>query len=159
MKRANSDHALAIVKAGISCVPVVGGAIASLVSDYVPTATQRSIERATDILRERIENLGDRIDVENVKKDEFSELFKSCYLLIVRTHKEEKLRAASSLLVTLLLKEGDRAKLSYRELNALHLVHLLGAPTVRTPDYGNYPIEFTELGARFVVHILEGAED
>jgi hypothetical protein len=217
MKKTNPDHALSVIKAGISLVPIVGGAISSLIGDYVPAATQRSIEKSLEILSESLKELDDRIDVENVDKDEFSELFKASYLTIVRTHKEEKLSAATSLVVNILLKEGDPDKLSYRELdhyarcidnlsigaievlckiydmsgrpdfkgrgstqyrfdinklcketslspeltmgllgelNSLHLVHLPGSPGVRTPDYGNYPVEFTELGARFIVHIL-----
>ena len=136
----------------------------------------------------------------------------------MRTHKEDRLRAATSLITNLLLKDGDPDKLEYRELdhysrcidslssgaievlckvyemsgkpdfkgrgstqyrfdlnvlctktglspdlamgllgelNSLHLVHLLGSPGVRTPNYSNYPVEFTELGARFIVHLLQ----
>lgn len=226
MKKSVSDHALAIVKAGISVVPICGGPLASLIGDYVPTATQRSIERAMELLGERLASLGDRLDIESVKKDEFSELFKSCYLSIVRTHQEEKLRAATSLIANMLLKNGDPDKLSYRELdhyarcvdslsigaidvlaktysmldrkrsqtgrpnvrwdqliqerfsvqilsrqtgfspdlvmgllselNALYLVHLLDRPGERTPDFG---VQLTDLGVKFVVHLLQaGAE-
>ena len=42
-----TEHALALIKAGISTVPIVGGAIGSLIGDYVPTATQKSIDQAT----------------------------------------------------------------------------------------------------------------
>ncbi len=40
------------------------------------------------------------------------------------------------------------------ELGAMNLFHLLGSPSVRTADYGNYPIEVTPLGFRFVEHVL-----
>ena len=112
-----SEQTLTIIKAGISLVPGVGGAIASLIGDYVPTATQKSIEMAFGLLEERLTDLEGRIDVDNVNKDEFAELFKSCYLSIVRTHQKEKLNAAVSLIVNILLKEGDQDKLSYRELD------------------------------------------
>lgn len=215
-----SEHVLAIVKAGVSTVPCVGGAIASLIGDYIPTATQKSIETATNLLSERLTELEDRIDIDSVNKDEFAELFKSSYLSIVRTHQKDKLNAAVSLIANILLKDGDQDKLSYRELdhyarcidnlsigaievlgeiyrtvargyiegnhssrfrridfgelrrrmknvdpallmglleelNSVHLVHLTGAPSVRTADYGNYPIEFTHLGARFFLHLLK----
>src|SRR5690606_10209780 len=58
-----------------------------------------------------------------VNKDEFSDLFKSCYLVVVRTTQEEKLRAAASILANLLLKQGDPEKLSYTELD--HFVRCL----------------------------------
>lgn len=220
-----SEHALALIKAGISAVPYIGGPIASLIGDYVPTATQRSIETAITLLQEQLEALKDRIDPNSVNKDEFSELFKSCYLIIVRTHQKTKLRAVTALILNLLLKDGDTDKLSYTELdhfvrcvdnlssgaievlthsykmagrpgrpeapgvgsenyrfdfqslhnrmpdtmepllmglvselNSMNLVHIVGTPGVRTPDYGNYPIELTPLGTRFVVHILKISE-
>ena len=117
MKKSKSEHALALVKAGLSGIPVVGGSIASLVGDYVPTATQKSQDRASELLRSRLEELDDRIDLEAVDRQEFAELFKSCYLSIVRSHREEKLRAATAILANLLLREGDPDKCSYTELD------------------------------------------
>lgn len=112
-----SEHVLAAFKSGVSIIPCIGGAIASLIGDYIPTATQKTIQETIDLLGQQIEKIEDRIDVDNVNKDEFSELFKSCYLLIVRTHKKEKLKAIVSLITNILLKEGDQDKLSYRELD------------------------------------------
>ncbi|WP_156831284.1 hypothetical protein [Arhodomonas aquaeolei] len=112
-----SEHALSLIKAGIAGVPVVGGPIASLIGDYVPTATQRSIDRAIELLSERLRKLEGRLDVEAVDKDEFAELFKSSYLSIVRSHNESKLRGATAILANLLLEEGDAEKLTYTELD------------------------------------------
>ena len=71
-----SDHALIAIKASLNLIPSVGGAIASLIGDYVPLSTQRSIEVTTDLLREKLTALEGRLDTEIVDKDEFSELFK-----------------------------------------------------------------------------------
>lgn len=218
MTYTKSDHALIAIKAVLNAVPGVGGSIASLIGDYIPLSTQRSVEIATQLLEERLENLENRIDVDAVNKDEFSELFKSCYLAIVRTTQESKLRAAAALLANLLLQPGDPDKLPYTELDhfvrcvdslsigAIHVVgvayelfknrgsrnvdayglrfdfeglqtrmdsmepsllmglvgelhtmnllHLPGIPDVRVQDYGNYAIELTPLGARFVERSL-----
>jgi hypothetical protein len=219
------------MKAALNVVPIVGGALASLIGDYVPLSSQRSIEKATLFLGERLQRLEGRVDVDAVNKDEFSDLFKSSYLAIVRTTNEEKLRAASAILSNLLLRHGDSDKLPYTELdhfvrcldqlsigaitvlgrvydlgkknappnypagdirrslealrsvqgirldfrivhaavpdmdpslvmgllselNAANLVHLPGVPAIRTPDFGNYPIELTALGIRFVERVL-----
>lgn len=112
-----SDHALSVIKAAIAAVPMVGGPIASLIGDYVPTATQRSIERAFEFLSARLTELEGRLDVAAVDKDEFAELFKSSYLSIIRSHNDGKLKAATAILANLLLKEGDPDKLSYTELD------------------------------------------
>lgn len=233
MTYTKADHALIVIKAGLNAIPVVGGVLASLIGDYVPLSTQRSIEKATLYLGEHLDKLSDRVDLEVVNKDEFADLFKSSYIAIVRTTNEDKLRAASAILVNLLLKPGDSDKLPYTELdhfvrcldqlsvgaltvlgvvydmgrksvppsyaegdirrslealrsvqgirldfrvvhcemramdpsllmgllselNAANLIHLPGVPAVRTPDFGNYPVELTALGIRFVERVLKG---
>jgi hypothetical protein len=111
------DHILAVCKAGISAVPVVGGTIASLIGDYIPTATENTIGESVNILSKRIEKLGNRIDAKCVNKDEFSELFKSCYLIIIRTHQQKKIQGAVELICNILLKKGDADKLIYTEID------------------------------------------
>lgn len=123
MEKKPSDHALAIVKAGISAVPIVGGSIASLIGDYIPSSTQRSIEQAIDDLTQQLSELQARIDPETMNHEEFAELFKSCYLVLVRTHQTKTRRGAVRLIVNALLRPGDRAKLSYTELD--HFVRCL----------------------------------
>ncbi len=78
------DHALAVIKAALNLIPSVGGALASLIGDYVPTSTQRSIDKTMTLLGEKLTSLEGRIDVDAVNKEDFSELFKSCYLVVVR---------------------------------------------------------------------------
>ena len=214
-----SDHALVVIKAGLNLVPSIGGAIASLIGDYMPLSTQRSIEKTTELLREKLTMLEGRLDVNIVDKDEFSELFKSCYLVIVRTTQEAKVRAAAALLANLLLKPGDPDKVSYAELdhlvrcldslsvgaimalgaanrlvvdqkvsadgegnyninfeylhakfatmesfllmgligelNAFNLLRIVGRPAIVTTRYGNYPLQLTPLGQRFVERFIE----
>jgi len=117
VKKTKSDHALAFFRAGISSVPVVGGPIASLIGDYVPFTTERSREKTLELLKRKLKHLEDRIDPGAVNKDEFAELFKTSYLIIIRTHQEKKLNAAAALIANILLKEGDPEKLSYTELD------------------------------------------
>ena len=115
--KTKSDHVMAIIKAGVSAIPCIGGSIASLIGDYVPSATQRSIETAIEMLKQKLKQLADRIDADAVNKEEFAELFKSCYLSIVRTQQKRKLNAAANLLANILLRDGDPDKLPYTELD------------------------------------------
>jgi hypothetical protein len=124
-QRSAGDHALAVIKAGLNAVPVVGGSIASLIADYVPSSTQRNTEKTIELLAQKLISLEGRIDVEAIDKEDFAELFKSCYLVIIRSHREEKLRAAAALLANLLLRPGDPGKVPYEELD--HLVRCLDA--------------------------------
>jgi hypothetical protein len=211
------DHALALMKAAINLVPF-GGAVASLIGDYIPSYREKTTEKAMGFLNEQLTLLEDRIDVEAVNKDEFSELFNSCYMIIVRTHHEEKLRAAAALLANLLLRQSDPSKVPYEELD--HLVRCLDAlsigaiavlgatrqlatsqpasptmrvriefsqlhqqkfsqmdasllmslvselnalnlltldiPPIKISEYGNYALELSPIGKRFVEQFIEG---
>lgn len=211
------DHALAVIKAAINLVPF-GGALASLIGDYMPTYRERTTEKSLMFLNDQLRLLEGRIDIEAVNKDEFSELFNSCYLIIARTHHEEKLRAAAALLANLLLRPGDPAKVPYEELdhlvrcldalsigaiavlgatrqlttshpssqtmririefsqlrqqkfpqmeasllmslvselNALNLL-ILDIPPIKISEYGNYALELSPIGKRFVEQFIEG---
>jgi hypothetical protein len=123
VSKRKADKTLSIIKAGISGIPYIGGPLASLIGDAISAPTEESIRRAIELLRNKLRDMKDRIDIDAVKRDEFAELFKSCYLTIVRTHQKEKLNAATSLIANILLKEGDPEKLSYTELD--HFVRCL----------------------------------
>ncbi len=217
-----TDHALAILKAGLNAVPIVGGSIASLIGDYIPSSTQRALQAAVEELKERLAKLENRIDAESVDREQFAELFKSSYLILVRTHDPRRRHAVVALITNALLRDGDSEKLPFTELdhfvrcleilstgaldvvkqavsmarerrsshldkrsfrfsfgdletrfsdtdehlllglvgelNAVNLIHQLAIPTVRHEAnlYGNYPLELTPLGARFVERLVEG---
>ncbi len=209
--------ALSSIKAALSGVPVLGGPLASLLGDALQAHTDRAQSRALELLGARLDGLQERVDLGAVDRDELAELFKSCYLVIVRTHHEVKLRAATSLLANLLLRVDDPERLSYTELDhfarcidglsigaiealgrafdmarsqvrsphngpfrfnfedltrgmpdqspdllmglvgelsTMNLLHLAGVPSVRTTEYGNYPLELTPLGIRFVTRLV-----
>ena len=218
----NRNHLVSLIKAGLSATGPVGGMIASLIGDSISSHTQRSIEKALAELDEQLATLDERIDIENINRDEFAELFKSTYLVIVRSHQEEKIKAAVALLTNIMLNKGDEDKLGYTqldhfcrcldtlsigaiqalgkifeictthvtggilgrtfnhnfhqlqvrspeiepwllmgfvaELNGLNLVHIPGAPSIRTEDYSNYNIELTQLGISFVLYLLKWPE-
>lgn len=117
MNKSKSEQLLPIIKAGISAIPVIGGPIVSLISDYVPSSTQRSVQTSMDYLKEKLDYLKDRIDVTTINQNEFSELFKNTYMTIVRTHQDIKLRSAAKLITNILLKKDDPEKLSFNELD------------------------------------------
>ncbi len=222
-KQDGPKTALSILKAGLAGVRVVGGPLASLIDDCIQSATQESIELTVRILKKRLDRYHKRLDVSKVDRIEFAELFKSCYLVIVRSHKKARLEAAANLLVHVLLKSGDKDELLFSELDffvrvldsislgaieilaliydiqtgpgnrdvfadntrlkfgrlhakysgkdahllmglvgeldAYNLVHLPGGPAAREPDYANYTIELTPLGARFVVQVIRWGAD
>lgn len=215
------DLALSAVKAALSATTPLGAVVASLISDAVQAHTDKAIKRAIELLRDQIDRLQDRIDLDAVNRDELAEVSKACYFIILRTTREEKLRAATSLIANTLLREGDPDRLDYDELdhfircidslsagaisvlgqvydmalaqkqdpragefrfnfselhsrmpetsaellmgligelNAMNLVHLPGAPSVRGVGYANYRLELTLLGTAFVDRLLRFGE-
>jgi len=41
------------------------------------------------------------------------------------------------------------------ECNSLNLLHISGIPQIPTNEYGNYPIELTKFGQRFIKHMID----
>ncbi len=60
MGKSKTDHAVALIKAGLSASPVFGGSIASLISDYLPLAIERSVGRAIEQFGYRLNELASR---------------------------------------------------------------------------------------------------
>ena len=128
MARSTADHVLAVTKAALNFVPLVGGSVASLISDYVPTSTQRSLEQAARMLSEKIHDLEQRIDIEAVNKEDFAELFNGLLRVSGRTNREHKLRTAANLTANVLLRDADKAKSPFNELD--HLMHCVDALSI-----------------------------
>jgi hypothetical protein len=120
------DHALAIIKAGLNLDPFgVGGAISSLIGDYVPTSRQRSLEEAVRNFSEKVADIANRIKPDAINKEEFAELYGQFEALAQKTNREEKLRAAANILANSLLPAGDQHRSPFDELD--HLMHCVDA--------------------------------
>ena len=121
MSQFKRDHALAAFKATVNLVPLVGGSVASLIDDYVPTSKQKAIDQGWQLFSARIESLETRINSESANKEDFAELFQRFEDVISRTNRREKLEAAANILTNVLLKPNDPAKSPFEELD--HLMH------------------------------------
>jgi hypothetical protein len=119
------DFALIPLKAALNMVPVVGGSLASIIDDCMARFQQEAMKKAAEFLKQKVEELGNRIDTEAVNKDDFAELFGKYTVLAATTGREEKLRAASNILANALLPPGDPNKSPFDELD--HLMHCVGA--------------------------------
>jgi hypothetical protein len=125
-----TDHALAVVKAALNLDQVtgVGGALASLIDDYVPTARERQREEAMKRLVEKVDEVKARIKIETVNKAEFAELYNQFEDIARKTNREEKLTAAANIVANALLGPDDAAKSSFDELD--HFMHCVDALSV-----------------------------
>lgn len=111
-----TDHILAIAKASFSAIPFIGGSIASLVGDYIQSSSQKNEKKLIEILTFKISQLENRIVLDEINKDEFAELFKECYLITLKTSREEKIQACTNILTNNLLEAKDQEKLSFDKL-------------------------------------------
>lgn len=121
-----SDHIAKIVKATLNAVPFVGGSIASLIDDYIPESRQKRIEEFSKSLADEMERLGDSLDANYVKTDEFAYLFTRVYQDVTRDYQQEKLIAYRNILVNVLRVDVDasiqeRYLFLVEQLTALHL--------------------------------------
>jgi len=117
LDKSKLDHVMSSVKALANLVPGPGGLVASLIGDYVPTSTQRRIEEGMEEFKKQIERLEERISPDSVDKEMFAELFKTCYLVMARTHQSSKIRAAARIMANVLLSEDDPERLTFSELD------------------------------------------
>jgi len=203
-RKTTRDNILNLIKAGFATIPWCGG-IATLIDDYIPKSIEISLNKFIIFVAEKIKELEDKINFDVVDKEEFAETFKSCYLGVIRTTREEKIKIFARIFANIFLEEGENEKVKYEELdhlirvmdnlsigslrvmvvaykyfkdnrrfnfedlfnhlddinvylafglvnelNTANLLHITSYPTVRTANYGNMPIEITELGIRFV---------
>ena len=119
------DHALAVLKASLNAVPGVGGPIASLISDYVPSSRQQAMEKAVEYFKKKLADIEDRISADALNKEDFADLYWKFEALVLKTNREEKLRAAANILANALLPSSDPHKSPYDELE--HLMHCTDA--------------------------------
>ena len=72
MKSTPTDHALAVSKAALNAVPIIGGSLASLLGDYVPTSRQQATEKAVELLAEKVAAIESRINPETIDREGFA---------------------------------------------------------------------------------------
>ena len=85
-------------------MPVVGGAIASLIGDLAASRLQHSHLLDVKMLTEKLTELEDRLDLELAKSSDVLELTKQYWSIMLKTNRELKLIAATNILANAFLK-------------------------------------------------------
>lgn len=119
------DIALIPLKAALNAVPIIGGPLASLISDCMAQLQQQSMKKAAEFLKHKVAELEGRIDTKAVNKEDFAELFGKYAVLTATTIRKAKLCAASNILANALLPPSDPNKSPFDELD--HLMHCVNA--------------------------------
>lgn len=136
------DHALVAGMAALQLVPVVGGVVATFISEYVPRKKQeRLVEFVQDLSRELAAEQ-ERIDREYVKTKDFDRMVEDVLDRVQTVRNEEKLGYWAALLAG--VATTDRPATSDRDRmiqtlddlrpDHLRLLHVIATTTEPPPD-------------------------
>ena len=136
------DHALAIGLAALSAVPIAGGTLATLISEYVPRQKQVRLVRFVEELGERMRAEQDRVDQEFVRTEEFQTMVEDVLDRVQQRRNEDKFQYWADLIAGVaradrppradrdrLVETLDRLRLSH-----LRLLHIVATTTKGRPD-------------------------
>lgn len=125
-KQTSIDHIINGIKALVSLYPFGGGAVASLINDYIPKSREkRTIDFLTKVA-EDLESLKAQIDTNYIKSEEFEYLFQKAWKVAVEHYQEEKIEGFRAILLNSAIgKEatGDDRDLFINILNELTGYH------------------------------------
>lgn len=93
-----ADHVLNLMKAAMASAPFCGG-IASLMTDYIPSARWKRLEDFAVDVASDLERLQERVDAEFIRTDEFAFVFEQCFRGAAESYQQEKLTALRGVLV------------------------------------------------------------
>ncbi|MGD0005847.1 MAG: hypothetical protein ABSE06_16660 [Anaerolineaceae bacterium] len=83
-----SEHILNILKAGLSAAPFMG-AIASLLTDYIPTYRANRLEQFSEQIAEDLLRLQNQVDSNYLQTDEFAFMFERCFRAVAENPQKE----------------------------------------------------------------------
>jgi hypothetical protein len=133
-----AEHILSIVKAGLSAAPFAG-AIASLMSDYIPESRSARLEEFAEQIADDLLRLEDRISAEYLLTDDYAFMFEQCFKGVAEYPQREKLEAFRGILVNSAIP-GD---LSEEEKEFfLNLVANLSVLDIRIIKFMAFPEEY-----------------
>jgi hypothetical protein len=93
-----TETILNIFKAVLATAPFCGG-IASLITDYIPSARFQRLEKFAEQVAEDLLELSDRIDESYIKTDDFAFMFEKCFRGVAENPQKEKMNAFRGILI------------------------------------------------------------
>jgi hypothetical protein len=135
------DHALVVGMAALQTVPVIGGVVATFISEYVPRQKQQRLVGFVTSLAEEFAAERDRVDAEFVKTKDFSRMCEDVLDRVTAARNEEKLGYWATLLAGIATKErpgqSDRNRmidtLDGLRPEHLRLLHVIATTTQPPP--------------------------
>ena len=134
---------LNIFKAVLATAPF-GGGLASLITDYIPSARSQRIETFAEQTAQDLERLQAQVDQEYLTTQEFAFIFEKCFRGAAEYPQQEKLRAFRAILINAATgKVADEQEKEY----FLNLVNTLTVLHIRILRFLHQPEKYlTEIG-------------
>lgn len=108
-----NPHLRAVGAAAMSAVPLLGGPIATLIQEYIPTTLQKRQAEVLDSLALEFQRLERRIDAEKFKSESFNLTFiKTVKLMLVELN-HEKMEAFKAIILNDAISSNDDFEKEY----------------------------------------------
>ncbi len=154
-KWALKEHAKNIIVAAISGIPVIGGPLSSLLSEYLPDWKVKKILKFIADLSVEIKSLEDKIDKDYLLKEDFAYLFETVFLRVLREYRIDKIEALKTFLINACvrsdvsndLKEYFLSLTDRLESVHMHLLSLFWNQNQFANKYGVKPPNYITTGS------------
>jgi hypothetical protein len=150
-----SEHILNILKAGLGTAPFTGG-IASLMTDYIPSARMQRLETFAEEVAEDLNRLQDRVDTDYIGTDDFAFMFEKCFRAAAENPQREKLESFRGILVNSAIRKDLREE---EKEYFLSLVMSLSTVHIRILRFMSTPDEYLQAAAIPAAKIQGGFSD
>ena len=129
---------LNIFKAALATAPFCGG-IASLITDYIPSARFRRLEEFAQKVADDLSRLSSRVDQSYIKSDDFAFIFEKSFRGVAENPQQEKINAFRGILVnSAIRKDYSEEEKEY----FLNLVSTLSVLHIRILRFMAFPKEY-----------------
>lgn len=134
------ETVLNIFKATLATTPFCGG-IASLITDYIPTARFQRLEKFAEQIAEDLSKLADRVNESYIQTDNFAYLFEKSFRGVAENPQAEKINAFRGILIN----SAVHSDYSEEEKEYfITLVNTLSALHIRLIRFMAYPKNYLE---------------
>lgn len=121
-----AEHILTFIKAGVATAPFLGG-IATLMTDYIPSAKQGRLEEFLKQFAADLTELKDRVDEKRFLTDEFAFVFEKSLRGVAENYQAEKIESFRGILINAALGADvseEEQEYFLNLVNALSVLHI-----------------------------------
>jgi len=135
-----AETILNIFKAALATAPF-GGGIASLITDYIPSARAQRLEEFASRTADDLRKLADQVDAEYLRTDDFAFMFEKCFRGAAENPQQEKIDAFRGILVNSAIRRDYSEEEKEYFVN---LVNSLSALHIRTLRFLHNPVDYLQ---------------